>query len=136
MEANHEREIIRAFFVPERRSRYLSLLSTSTGRKKFVSQLSHLGELDPRFVHRLDPGEQKADTIEDNLKKRGAPAFCYVISENACIDRQQMALGNALQAVVGTRMGAFLSCVAGRLAYFEGEEPGERYICERMIPER
>jgi len=27
--------------------------------------------------------------------------------------------------------GTFISCVSGVLAYFEGEEPAERYICHR-----
>ena len=37
----------------------------------------------------------------------------------------------ALEKIVGLRMGAFISCIPGVLAYFEGEETNERYILER-----
>lgn len=131
MRANHEREIVRAFFAPEKQPRYLSLLSTAKGRKKFVSQLAHLDALDTRFIYRIDPDKQTADAIEDHLKRRGAPALCHIMSEDSRIDCQQMTLRGALQSVVGFGIGTFLSCIAGRLAYFEGEEPGARYICKR-----
>lgn len=42
-----------------------------------------------------------------------------------------MPLDEALRAVVGRGMGAFVSCVPGRLAYFESEEPGSRYLLHR-----
>jgi hypothetical protein len=28
-------------------------------------------------------------------------------------------------------MGTFVSCIPGRLAYFEAEGPGQRYVLER-----
>lgn len=137
MEADHhEREIVRAFFAPAERPRYLRLLSTARGRKKFIARLSHLNLLDTRFVHRIDPQKQTIDAIEGDLKSRGAPGSCYVISENYRVDSQQMRLREALEAIVGSGMATFLSCIAGRLAYFEGEEPGTRYVCERAFPKR
>jgi len=30
-------------------------------------------------------------------------------------------------------MGAFVSCIPGKLGYFESEEPGERYVLERAV---
>jgi hypothetical protein len=47
-----------------------------------------------------------------------------------------MTLDVALDAVVGRGMGAFLSCIPGRLAFFEAEGPGERYILDRLSDER
>ncbi len=122
MKADHERELVGAFFAPEVRPRYLSLLSTVKGRKKFVSRLAHLDLLDARFAHLIDPEVQTTDAIEDDLKRRGAPASCYVVSENPRVDGRQMALRDALEAIGGSAPGTFLSCVAGCLAYFEGEE--------------
>lgn len=136
MEVDHERALVRAFFAPEVRPRYLRLLSTAKGREKFVARLSHLDLLDARVAHRIDPEQQIIDEIEDDLKRRGAPAFCFVISENPRVDGRQMALRDALEATVGSGMGTFLSCIAGHLAYFEGEEPGVRYVCEREYPKR
>ena len=134
-EVDHERAIVRAFFAPEKRARYLSPLSTARGRKKFVSTFARLDALDARFARRLGSQEQDPDEIERQLKERGAPALCYVVSENAGLDLRLMELSEALQATVGFGMGTFISCIVDRLAYFEGEEPGSRYICERGIPD-
>jgi hypothetical protein len=86
MDADHERALVRVFFAPEVRQRYLRLVSTSRGRKKFVARLAHLDLLDTRFVLRIDPREQTIDAIEVGLKRRGATATCYVISENPRLD--------------------------------------------------
>ena len=131
MEVDHEQEIVKAFFTPGRRARYLGLLSTPRGRRKFISSLPHLDALDSRFGRGFDPREQNVDRIEDLLGERGTPDLCYVISENSRLDLQRMKLHDALRATVGFRMGTLLSCVAGRLAYFEGEDVGSGYICER-----
>jgi len=40
-----------------------------------------------------------------------------------------MELAVALKEVVGRQMGTFLSCIPGKLAYFEDEDV--RYILER-----
>jgi hypothetical protein len=40
-----------------------------------------------------------------------------------------MPLADALRKIVGNGMGTFLSCVPGRLAYFEDEDG--RWILER-----
>jgi hypothetical protein len=42
-----------------------------------------------------------------------------------------MALAEALPMLVGRGQGTFISCIPGELAFFEGEEPGERYICHK-----
>jgi len=132
---DHEQAMVRAFFAPEKRTRYLSLLSTARGRKKFVFTLAHLDALDTRFARRLESREQNVDEIERQLREHGAQSLCYVVSENAGLDLRRMKLSDALQATVGFGMCTFISCIAGRLAYFEGEEPGSRYICERGNPD-
>jgi hypothetical protein len=126
-----EEELIRAFVLPERQPRLLALLSSARRRRTLTAGLAHFRALDPRFAHRVGLGQQSAASIEALLKSRGAPTSCYLLSENAALDEREMPLRDALEAVVGRGMGTFLSCVPGRLAYFESEEPGERYILER-----
>jgi hypothetical protein len=65
------------------------------------------------------------------LRAHGAPADCYVLSEKKDLDGHTVPLEAALDAVVGRGMGALLSCIPGRLGYFEGEVSGERYVLER-----
>lgn len=126
----HEEEIVKAFIVKERRERYLSLLSSAKGRKKFIERLSHgiSNELDPSYAHRT---VSSAREIESLLKKKGAPETCYVISEDDDLDGKEIPLQEALEETVGYGVGTFISCVTGKLAYFEAEDKGERYILEK-----
>jgi len=45
-----------------------------------------------------------------------------VVSEDSRIDSKQMPLLTALEQVVGYGMGTLISCIRGRLAYFENED--------------
>ena len=54
----------------------------------------------------------------------------YVTSENAKLDGREMELEAALKETVGYQMGTLISCVRGRLAYFEDEDGG--WILERV----
>ena len=67
----------------------------------------------------------------DALRKLGAPPRCHVISVHGELDKRDMPLSDALQIAIGSGQGTFIYCITGVLAYFEGEEPDERYICQR-----
>lgn len=131
--ADHAPALLNAFVRPERRARYLGLLASAKGRAKLRAQLAHFRDLDPRYATPVSGG-QTAAAIAQLLAGKGAPAVCYVLSEDADLDGREMPLADALAAVVGRGMGTFLSCVPGWLAYFEGEEPGERFVLERRAP--
>ncbi len=59
-----------------------------------------------------------------------APDTCYVMGGED-LDGRTLDLRDALQEVVGRNIGTVLSCIPGKLAYYEGENEGERYILER-----
>ncbi len=59
----------------------------------------------------------------------GAPDTCHVISEGR-FDGQEMELLAALEETVGSGFGTVISCLPGRLGYFEGEMR-ERYILQK-----
>jgi len=63
------------------------------------------------------------------LAAKGAGSRCWVISESSELDTREMDLLEALGETVGHGMGTIISCVAGRLAYFEDEDA--RYILQR-----
>jgi len=75
--------------------------------------------------------EQTPSRLAALLRARGAPEECVLLAEDAALDGRRLPLAEALSMVVGRGMGAFLSCIPGRLAFYEGEEPGQRYILER-----
>jgi len=131
--SEHEVALVHAFIASERRERYLALLASPRGRAKLRAGLAHLRDLDPHYARPLPPGEQTPDAIARLLRARGAPAECVLLAEQRALDGRRLPLAEALVAVVGRGMGALVSCLPGRLAFYEGEEPGERYILERAI---
>jgi len=128
-EMSHEEELIKAFFLPTKRERYLEMVAKPNKRKKFLLELSHFKALDPRYCFTVPKVEHTAAQIAAFLTRKGAPPSCWVTSENFRLDGKEMALLQALKEVVGYQMGTFLSCVPGQLAYFEDEDG--RWILER-----
>lgn len=126
-----EQSLIHAFIARDHRRRWLTLRRTPRGRQKLRAQLAHLQHLDPRFAQLIASNQQTKYQIESLLKRRGAPEFCYVLSEDPQLDGRQMGLSEALDHIVGAGMGSLVSCVPGHLGYYEGEEPNERYLLIR-----
>ena len=127
---NHEAEFIRRFVVSQRRRRYLSLLESHKGRKKLLEALNHFDELDPQYARLVPADSQTVNHNEMLLKRKGALDSCHVTSSNADIDDREMSLSEALRETVGSGSGTIISCIPGKLAYFEGEEQNQRYILE------
>jgi len=127
----HEEQFARSFIVPEKRDRYLSMLDSKRGRKKLRDGLYHCRDLDRRFAHLVPSGEQYSESIERVLKSKGAPEKCYILSADDEFDGREMSLSEALSEVVGFVPGTFISCIAGKLGYFEFEDMSERYVLEK-----
>ena len=112
-----------------KRDRYNALLESRKGRDKLRRSLAHSSDWDPRFLHPIE--NQGAQAIHQALRKLGAPGDCYVLSENDRDDAKRMDLLEALLGSVGYGIGTVISCVPSRLAFYEGEGPGVRYILKR-----
>ena len=125
-----EEALIRAFVLPGRRERFPTLPANPKARRKLVLQFAHLHDLDPRFAHRIAPRDQTVEKIYQVLKEKGAPEMCHVMGEGG-LDGRDVGLREALEEIVPSSFGNFISCVPGRLGYFGGEESNERYILER-----
>lgn len=127
----HEEQFARSFVVPKKRDRYLTLLESKRGRAKLLDGFNHCHDLDPRYAKLLPSNEQSATSIESLLRRKGAPETCYVMSDNRDIDGREMSLSDALTETLGMDAGTLISCVPGKLAYFELEGFDGRYILER-----
>jgi hypothetical protein len=123
----HDEGLIRAFIEPNRRSRYLEKLEKD--RHWVTGRLSHFRDLDARFATLVPKVEQTPDGIYRLLASRGAPPTCYVLGSE--LDGAVIDLREALARLDPHLEGFMLSCLAGRLGYFQDEEVGERYILER-----
>jgi hypothetical protein len=126
-----EKALFQAFVVPSKTQRYNELLDTERGRDKIRFSLDHFKDLDPRFCRKIQPALQNCAEISRILNGLGALPVCYVMPSGSKLDGREMGLSDALISVVGRGRGTFISCVPGELAYFEGEERHERYICHR-----
>ena len=122
--ARHEAGL--AYFIePSFRTRFRGMLA-GKGRSKLRQQLWRFRHLDTRFAEPLGSRDPHA-----TLTARGAPATCYVVSTANELDGRKVALSDALGAIHPGWHAAFVSCIPGRLAYFEGELPDHHYILER-----
>jgi hypothetical protein len=126
---NHEESIVRAFILPNRQERYLEFLTVPKRRAKFIAQLAHFKHLNPNFAFSIPGGQTNPSSLLKLLTAKGAGPTCWVISENSALDGREMDLEAALKGTIGRQMGTFISCIPGKLAYFEDES--SRYILER-----
>src|SRR5262249_32303187 len=127
----HEELFAKHFIVKQKQQRYLELFNSQKGRLRAITQLDHCQDLDERNASPIPAGQQTAERICHALLAKGAAEQCYVISTNAEIDASEMRLEEALEVSVGYGFGTFLSCLPGKLGYFESGDAGERYILER-----
>ena len=125
----HERQLILSFILPARQERYLLLLANSKRREDITRTLAHFKHLDERYTVQISPRLQHTPEILGLLKAKGAPDVCFAISEDEEFDGRKIPLTSALRSIVGRGISTFLSCIAGRLGYFEDED--QRWILER-----
>jgi hypothetical protein len=109
-----------------------TLLELGEKRRGDVRELlHHLVRLDPRFCHHLTGSEALSGPVEAMLRKEGAPSNCYVLAAKSDLDGQQLPLGKALDAIIGMGDGAFVSCIPGRLGFYEYEDMKSSYLLLR-----
>jgi len=125
----HEEQLVRAFILPQRQSRYLELLPNPRRRPDVLKELAHFRHLDHRWAQALPSNCNRPISVAKLLRSRGAPPRCWAISESEKLDGKELDLQEALDDVLGCGIGTFLSCLAGKLAYFEDED--DRWILER-----
>jgi hypothetical protein len=129
----HEEATIKAFVVHDKQERFLLFAASPKNRKKLTRELGHFCWFDNRYSTpvswTVDPNRKLWDrhvqgiaNIIRLLRSKGAGQSCWGISENVEIDGKLLPLESALESVVGSGMGSILSCIPGKLAYFEGED--------------
>jgi hypothetical protein len=128
----HEQAFAASFVQCDRSERILLCLSNRKKRRKFVRELAHHGTyfLAPECLRSIKPSQQNPDSIFAILRSLGAPDTCHLISEDTNFDGKEKELLPTLKEVVGGGMGTVISCLPGRLGYFEGELR-ERYLLQK-----
>jgi hypothetical protein len=93
--------------------------------------LHHNVRIDPRFSQHLTGSDAFAGPVEAMLCKRGAPSTCYVLGGGSAVDGREMSLRDALDATIGMGEGVFVSCIPGRLGFYEYAEMKSSYLLSK-----
>ena len=128
----HEQQFVEFFVQRTRRDRVRLGFANPRKRRKFVREFAHHGTyiLAPECLRSIKPSQTNPDSMREILRSLGAPDTCCRLSEDSNLDGVEMPLLSALKTLVGGSMGTVISCLPGRLGYFEGEVR-ERFILQR-----
>lgn len=125
---NHETLLVESFIIKEQKERFKTLLKNKNGRKKLREALAHSVKFDKRFAHEIPNDKQTARDIVKTLIDNNASKECYLISEHTLFDGKEMELEEAVNKIVGSGIATIISCIPGKLAYYEGEDFYDRLI--------
>src|ERR1700690_1038977 len=89
----YEGPTIRAFFPPEKRDRFVQLLSKSNGRRDALKTIHHLINFDPKWSTPVDP----ASNAVELLRSKGAGPKGYVMGTSR--DQSILPLDEAVERV-------------------------------------
>ncbi len=131
IDKTEEKLFIESFVKKNKRDRSLFELNSKKKRGNFFNKLCHRYDeiIDSRYMEKI----QTSSSIDifNLLKKEGAKKDCYILSYLEELDGHRMPLSDALKECVGRGMPSIVSCIPGKLAYFEAEQeagPPPRFI--------
>ncbi len=115
--------IVKSYFIKNRQDRILHELN-SEKRNRAIWRLSHnyLDYLKQNCLIEISRPNSDYLEIARILKNHGAGDLCYVLSINTEIDGKHLNLLEALEKAVGFGLPSIVSCIPGKLAYFEAEQ--------------
>jgi hypothetical protein len=116
--------IVKSFFNKTIQQRVLFELSSPKKRRDAINRLNHKysATLRKEFMIEIPRPNSNPEKIAEILKKHGAGDFCYSISWCEELDGKELPLLTALEKAVGFGMPSIVSCIPGKLAYFEAEQ--------------
>jgi hypothetical protein len=116
--------IVKSFFNRKIQQRVLFELSSPKKRLDAIQRLNHnySETLRNEFMIEIPKPNSDPEKIAELLKRNGAGEVCYSISWSEEIDGKELPLLAALEKAVGFGMPSIVSCVPGKLAYFEAEQ--------------
>ena len=124
----HERMFVRSFVVERKQQRFLECLAEERKSFEVVHSLADQRHLDARFMMRIPRREQTVERIVSLLHARGAPREAYLLCMLKDSEGVSLPLQVAVERLYGAGVGGMISCLPGRLAYWEGEMLRERFI--------
>jgi hypothetical protein len=136
MKREMEELIVKSFFEKHVQERVFHELLTPKKRNHALNRLCHEYQkiLNEKYMIEIPPPNSDPQGIYELLIKNGAEKKCYSLSYNGKIDGKELPLREALEQAVGYGFPSIISCIPGKLAYFEAEQgfgAPPRYILKR-----
>lgn len=136
MDKELEEIIVKSFINKRIQQRVLFELFSPKKRDNVMNMLCHnySDTLRKEFMIEIPKPNSDPNEIAKLMKKQGASNDCYAMSWNHSIDGKHMSLSSALEVAVGEGFPSLISCIPGKLAYFEAEQeygPPPRFILKR-----
>ncbi len=126
---SEERLTLARLVEPRQRARLLHALESKHRLSRIDRIFSHGAPWDDRWIVRLSADQQQAGPLHAELRSRGAPTQCWIVGGQ--LDGEALTLSDALHRIVGGLSSSLVICIPGDLAYFEGEELGDRFVLDR-----
>lgn len=124
---HNELLLFKAFIIKQRQDRYINLVATDKGRKKLRTYIAHFEDIESKHSTSLHSLKTDLELV-DLLKSHGAPSKCYIIAENSKYDMKTLPLNDAIKQLFNSGIAFFLSCIPGKLAYYESENSSQRLL--------
>jgi len=96
--------------------------------KKLFSMFHDKLKVDASTQRLLTGDEGFSDKVELILKSYGAPSKAYILGSGVDATSSERSLKDALNEVVGMGDGTIVSCIAGKLAFWESGSMNYRFI--------
>jgi hypothetical protein len=134
MRPDIELQFVESFVTKDKLDRLRGFFKSTKARWKGLLELEHFhpGTLDARLAQDVPRSHATPEAIIQLLRQQGAPSECYVFSNCSEIDGRFMTLDEAIRQVHGIGIGTVVSCIHGRLAFFEGELFPDQHILSNL----
>jgi hypothetical protein len=116
---------INRYFQKDKAKRFVDFVMKDKNRSKFISTLAHTKDLNYSKFQKVERNEKAFVLAMLSKQKLGK---CYVISENKRIDGQYINPEKALDSTIGYGMGTILVFDDADMVFYEGEDPGNRWV--------
>jgi hypothetical protein len=124
----HERLFIATFVDPSRRQRWAEFLGNKGRRELFLTRLADSRDLIRSLMRPIEPSAKNAKQIIDQLNRWRIPDHCHIISQCKELDGCEMPVKEAINEVFGIGLGSVVSCLPGKIAYYDGEMPKDKWL--------
>ncbi len=84
------------------------------------------------MIKHIPDNIQTGEEILKIFNRHRIDNLCYLISEHASFDGHMMTVNDAVNNIVGNGISTIISCIPGKLAYYEGEGFNNRFFLESI----